>query len=247
MRRWMIAAAVVAALAILVMVFVPKNPSPEGFDGAVFSTVDEQGRAGVAMAVLSRETLDSQRDRISGFIPSGYSTIPMDDVPGGYLFNRCHLIAARLAFGTEVGENLVTGTRQMNSAMEAVESQVADYLKATGKHVLYRVEPDFQGDELICRGVSIRAWSIEDDGMRLDVYLDNVQDGVSIDYLAGTTDAPAVEDVEGDWILNIKSHRFHRPDCAGAKDIKPDNRQDFHGLRSALIEQGFRPCGSCKP
>ena len=242
MRKWLIAA-LCAALIVFLIVFliVPQLPKPllKGFDGAVFSPLDTLGRAGVAMAILSRDTLDSHRESISDLKPSGYQTTPVDGVPGGYLWNRCHLIAARLAFGTERLENLVTGTRQLNTAMLAIENQVANYLKMTGKRVLYRVEPDFRGDELICRGVSMRVWSIEDDALRLDVYIENAQSGITINYLGSN--------LEGDWILNTNSKRFHRPGCSGAAEIRPQNRQDFHGARGDLIEQGYKPCGTCKP
>lgn len=238
MRKWFIAALCAALIVVLIVLHIPK-PLPKGFDGAVFSPLDALGRAGVAMAVLSRDTLDKHRESISEFTPTGYKTRLVDSVPGGYLWNRCHLIAAQLAFGTERLENLVTGTRQFNTAMLIIEKQVADYLKTTGKHVLYRVEPDFRGDELICRGVSMRVCSLEDDSLRLDVYIKNIQDGVNIDYLASN--------IVGDWILNVSSMCFHRPDCRGAAEIRPKNRQNFHGARGDLIEQGYSPCGTCKP
>ena len=240
MRKWLIAAMCAALIVVLVVLIVPlmPKPFPKDFDGAVFSPLDALGRAGVAMAVLSRDTLDSDRKSISDLTPTGYRTRLVDSVPGGYLWNRCHLIAAQLAFGTERLENLVTGTRQFNTAMLGIESRVADYLKTKGKRVLYRVEPDFHGDELICRGVSMRVWSIEDDTLRLDVYIDNIQDGVAIDYLGSG--------IEGDWILNVNSMRFHRPNCPGAAGSNPKNRQDFHGTRGELIERGYKPCSTCK-
>lgn len=230
---------IMAALAACLVPALAEDLS--GFDGAAFSPLDGHGRAGSALAVLSADTLDDTRYSISRFRPSGFETIEYADE---YLFNRCHLIAARLAKDTEVAENLVTGTRQMNTAMRLIENQIADYLIETGNHVIYRVTPDFHGDELICRGVTMLARSIEDGGLDIDVYIENVQDGCVIDY-GGT--AQSSIDAEGDYVLNTKSMRFHRPDCPGAEKIADRNRQTYHGTRSSLIEQGYKPCGSCEP
>lgn len=217
------------------------SESLTGFDGAAFSPLDPLGRAGAALAVLSADTLDDARDDISHITPSGYQSVNYD---GGYLFNRCHLVAARLAKDTEVAENLITGTRQLNAAMRVVENRVADYLRETGNHVIYRVAPDFRGNEAICRGVSMRACSIEDDALEIDIYIDNAQEGYTIDY---TGAARPVDTEENDYILNVKSMRFHRIDCPGAEKISAHNRQEYHGARSALIDQGYKPCGSCEP
>ena len=67
------------------------------------------------------------------------------------------------------------------------ENMVADYVKETGNHVLYRVTPVFEGSNLVASGVQMEAWSVEDDGEGIcfNVYCYNVQPGVEIDYASG--------------------------------------------------------------
>ena len=259
MNKRLIVFAIFLSLLALALIACQKTPpqvttAPIGLDGAVFSALDEWGRAGDALAVLSRETLDEGRDSISSLTPSGYVVIADEDISGGYLFNRCHLIAAQLARGTEVLENLVTGTRQMNLAMLEIENRLAAYIKDTGEHVVYRVSPDFHDNDLICRGVAMAAFSLESDGLRIFEYIENAQDGVEIDYSGGNDTSssesctdPVQSDVVGDYVLNTSSHRFHKPDCQGVSTMKAKNRQDYHGSRALLIEQGYKPCGSCNP
>lgn len=225
---------------LILLMLTARAESLEAFAGAVFSPLDELGRVGPAMAVLSPETIDNGRESIASFSPSGYRTAIYG---GSQLWERCHMIGAQLAQDTEVEENLFTGTREMNhGAMLEIENAVARYIRETGNHVLYRVMPDFRGGELICRGVTISARSFEDDSLRITEYVPNVQSGVDIDYMTGFTGV-----AEGSYILNTHTMRFHAPDCPGVPDIKAQNRQIYSGSRDTLIEQGFTPCGTCKP
>ena len=147
-----------AALALSLLLSFALAEDLSAFDGAVFTACDALGRAGSAMALLSPETLSSARGGISSLTPTGYRNTWYDEIEGGYLWNRCHLIGAQLAPDTERIENLITGTRYLNTAlMLPLENRVAAYIRRTGHHVLYRVTPDFQGDDLVCRGVTVSA------------------------------------------------------------------------------------------
>lgn len=57
------------------------------------------------------------------------------------------------------------------------ENMVADYIKETNNHVLYRVTPVFSGDNLVASGVQMEAESVEDngDGILFNVYCFNAQ------------------------------------------------------------------------
>ena len=120
--------------------------------------------------------------------PSGWHTVKYDIVSGKYLYNRCHLIGYQLTGENANEKNLITCTRQMNvGVMLEFENQVADYIKETNNHVLYRVTPYFEGDNLLASGVQMEAYSVEDNGagVQFNVYIYNVQDGITIDYLTG--------------------------------------------------------------
>ena len=111
-----------------------------------------------------------------------------DIVDGKYLYNRCHLIGYQLSGENANEKNLITGTRYMNvDGMLPFENMVADYVKETGNHVLYRVTPIFDGDNLVARGVQMEAWSVEDngEGICFNVYCYNNQLGIEIDYATG--------------------------------------------------------------
>lgn len=118
--------------------------------------------------------------------PTGWHTVKYDCVDGKYLYNRCHLIGFQLAGENANEKNLVTGTRYLNvDGMLPFENMVADYVKETNHHVLYRVTPIFEGDNLLASGVLMEAASVEDDEIRFNVYVYNVQPGVNIDYATG--------------------------------------------------------------
>ncbi|MDE7270819.1 MAG: DNA/RNA non-specific endonuclease, partial [Acetatifactor sp.] len=121
--------------------------------------------------------------------PSGWHTVKHNGIiDGNYLYNRCHLIAYQLAGENANEKNLITGTRYLNiDGMLPFENMVADYVKATGNHVLYRVTPIFEGENLVASGVLMEAESVEDKGedIQFCVYVYNVQPGIAIDYLTG--------------------------------------------------------------
>lgn len=155
----------------------------------VYSPLDELGRCGVAFANVSLETMpDKERTSIGQIKPSGWHTIKYDIVDGKYLYNRCHLIAYQLTGENANEKNLITCTRHMNvSVMVTFESQVAEYVKKTDNHVLYRVTPFYDGDNLLATGVQIEAYSVEDNGagISFNVFIYNVEKGIEIDYKNG--------------------------------------------------------------
>lgn len=49
------------------------------------------------------------------------------------------------------------------------------------------------------------------------------------------------------YILNKRSHKFHRPECDSVQSMSPSNKEEFTGLRQTLIDEGYTPCRSCNP
>lgn len=225
-----------------------------------YSDLDKLGRCGVAEACLGPETLPArgeERESISDVHPSGWHSIRYDFIEGESLYNRSHLIGWALAAENANERNLVTGTRYMNAdVMRLYEEEVADYIYDTDNHVLYRSTPVFEGDELVCRGIQVEAYSLEDDGRGIDfsVWCPNVQPGVEIDYVTGearlTDDAAVGEgDAEAnevdDYVLNTNTHKVHDPECPGVEDIARSNREDFHGSLAEAERMGYNLCGQC--
>lgn len=226
-----------------------------------YSTLDALGRCGPAYACIGQDLMPTEdRESISSVHPTGWVQAEYDFVEGGSLYNRCHLIGFQLTGENANEENLITGTRYMNvEGMLPFENMVADYIKETGNHVLYRAAPIFEGENLVASGVVMEALSVEDEGegVCFHVYVYNVQPGVEIDYATGesweTRDSASsalesqAEEQETDYVLNTSSKKFHLPDCSSVDSMSGKNRQEYHGTREELIAQGYEPCGSCHP
>ena len=154
-----------------------------------YSDLDSLGRCGVVYACIGQDTMPiEERDGIGQVKPTGWHTVKYDIVDGKYLYNRCHLIGYQLSAENANVKNLITGTRQMNmEGMLPFENMVADYVKETNNHVMYRVTPVYEGDNLLAKGVKMEAYSIEDDGASIcfNVFVYNVQDGIEINYANG--------------------------------------------------------------
>ena len=154
-----------------------------------YSELDSLGRCGVAFANVGKEIMPTgERGSIGSVKPTGWHTVKYDNVDGKYLYNRCHLIGYQLSGENANKQNLITGTRYMNvDGMLPFENMVADYVKETNNHVLYRVTPVFDGNNLVAGGVLMEAQSIEDNGsgIKFCVYCYNIQPGISIDYATG--------------------------------------------------------------
>ena len=154
-----------------------------------YSGLDSLGRCGVAYANVGQDLMPTEpRGEIGAVKPSGWHLVKYDNVDGKYLYNRCHLIAYMLAAENANPQNLITGTRYLNvQGMLPFETKVCDYVKNTGNHVLYRVTPIFDGDNLLADGVLMEAYSVEDagEGISFCVFAYNVQPGIGIDYATG--------------------------------------------------------------
>lgn len=157
-----------------------------------YSELDSLKRTGVAYANVSTDTMPTEeRGKIGMIKPSGWHTVKYDIVDGKYLYNRCHLIGYQLTGENANEKNLITCTRYMNTVgMLEFENKVAEYVKNTNNHVLYRVTPIFEGNNLLASGVQMEALSIEDngEGIKFNVYVYNVQDGITIDYSTGDSE-----------------------------------------------------------
>ena len=154
-----------------------------------YSELDYLGRCGVATANISKELMPtSKREGIGMIKPSGWQTVKYDFIDGKYLYNRCHLIGYQLTGENKNPKNLITCTRSMNAkSMVEFENKVANYIKKTNNHVLYRVTPVFYEDNLVSTGVQIEALSVEDNGkgIKFNVFIYNVEDGIEINYKNG--------------------------------------------------------------
>lgn len=239
--------------------FTESDYTVEAFER--YAELDSLGRCGVTFANVCKELMPTEeRGSIGSVKPSGWHTVKYDIVEGKYLYNRCHLIGYQLTGENANRQNLITGTRYLNiQGMLPYENMVADYVKETGNHVLYRATPVFDGDELVARGVLLEGYSVEDNGEGISfcVYCYNNQPGIVIDYATGesclsgeTPDSPSAggtEEAEATYILNVSGKKFHLPSCSFASSMKEENRRTYTGTREELIEDGYSPCGTCKP
>lgn len=242
-----------------------------------YSDLDNLGRCGVAYANICKELMPTEkRGKIGMIKPSGWHTVKYPEIiKDRYLYNRCHLIGFQLAGENANEKNLITGTRYLNvDGMLPFEDEVADYVKETENHVLYRVTPVFDGDNLVASGVQMEAESVEDsgEGVKFNVYCYNIQPGIGIDYTTGdswvnqesivdgepednnsvvvNSDDGAdsnMESEESEYIINTNTGKFHKPNCDNVTKMKAKNKKEFTGSREELISQGYEPCGNCKP
>lgn len=224
-----------------------------------YSPLDDLGRCGTAMACIGKDIMPTEeRGEIGQVKPTGWVTVKYDFVDGKYLYNRCHLIGWQLTGENANKQNLITGTRYMNvDGMLPFENMIDDYIEETDNHVLYRVKPIFKDNELVARGVTIEAYSIEDkgEGICFNVYCYNNQPGVEIDYATGESresgasvqpsDALTVSDAK--YVLNTKSKKIHLPECSSVDKIEESNKEVTDKSKEELIDEGYTLCGSCKP
>ena len=222
-----------------------------------YAELDKLGRCGVTYACVGVEIMPTEdRGNIGQVKPTGWVTAKYDFVDGKYLYNRCHLIGFQLTGENANTSNLITGTRYLNvQGMLPFENMVADYVKETENHVLYRVTPIFDGDNLVASGVQMEAWSVEDDGEGIcfNVYCYNVQPGVKIDYATGesTLDETYTEEKEDDvnssqYVLNTSSKKIHKPTCSGATGMSEKNKKTVNGTElKQYLNQGYEYCGTC--
>lgn len=242
-----------------------------------YSELDGFGRCQKAEACLSTDTMPTEKRGAIGMVkPAGWHTVKYPDlIKDKYLYNRCHLIAFELGAENANKKNLTTGTRYMNvDGMLPYENEVAEYLRETGNHVMYRVTPEFVGDELVCRGVLMEAYSVEDkgEGIEFAEFVYNVQPGIVIDYKTGDShmapdNAAAVSGASKDsiavqksiarhkkkeaeqhtYVLNTRSEVFHKPSCESVGEMSSKNKKTVKESRKDLIGEGYKPCKNCNP
>lgn len=220
--------------------------------------LDELGRTGVTwglfdyghMPTEEREPLDTTP---SGWVQNRYST---DLVEGGWLYNRSHQIGFQISGLNDIPENLMTGTRMFNTpGMLQFEDMTADHMRdQRSHHVLYRVTPDFKGNNLLAYGVTMESDCLECDGADYCVYIANIQPGITIDYATGKnwesgtdTEDPSVLPGAQDYVVNRSNGKFHLPTCRYAESMNATNREEIRAPRSWMIANGCDPCGVCNP
>ena len=240
----------------------------------LYSALDSLSRCGTAYACIGQDLMPTEeRGSIGSVKPSGWHTVRYNGVvDGNYLYNRCHLIGFQLSGENANERNLITGTRYLNiDGMLPFENMVADYVQETNNHVLYRVTPVFEGDNLLAAGVLMEGYSVEDDGdgICFCIFAYNVQPGVTINYATGDSaldgvastsgsDPSVVQEpssdtqagtstVEAHYVLNNNTKKFHLPSCSSADDIKASNKEEYYGSRDELISMGYDACKRCNP
>lgn len=209
-----------------VPLFTKKDYSTKSFE--TYGELDSLGRCTTAYANVGQDLMPTkERESISQVKPTGWQKSEYDGIDGKFLYNRCHLIGYQLTAENANEKNLITGTRYLNvTGMLPFENMVADYVKETKGHVLYRVTPVFYQDELVARGIKMEGWSVEDNGESVcfNVFVYNVQPGISICYADGTssrivqeaTADPSARKIYG----NRRSKIYHCPGQAAYEEMK---------------------------
>ena len=151
-----------------------------------YGDLDNLNRVTAANALLNVSLMPSAKREPLHWNPTGWHN---KRISGGWLYNRSHLIGYQLTGQNNNPKNLMTGTRSLNSPeMLAHEMDIAYYLKQSSSHYIrYRVTPVFRGNELLPRGVQMEAQSVGDNSVHFNVYIFNVQDGVTLNYNDGTS------------------------------------------------------------
>lgn len=237
--------------------FNSKDMNKKSFES--YSNLDSLNRPQVAFANVSKDLMPTTKRGSIGMVkPAGWHTVRYKGIDGKYLYNRCHLIGYQLTGENANRKNLITGTRCLNvEGMLPFENEVTNYIKKTNHHVLYRVTPIYDGDNLIADGVQIEAYSIEDkgQGVSFNVFCYNVQPGIEIDYKTGDSSRSnenIIEEYKADeenmmYVLNVNTHKFHKPMCSSVKLMKDANKIETNESRDVLINKGYSPCKNCNP
>lgn len=227
-----------------------------------YSPLDSLGRCQTAIASVGTDTMPKDGDKrgsISNIYPSGWNQAKYNGISGGYLWNRCHLIGWQLSAENANTSNLITGTRYLNiEGMLPFENMVADYINEKNNHVAYRVSPIYEGNNLVCSGVHMEGFSVEDNGSGIcfNVYCYNVQPGIDIDYLNGSSSSNTTEQMQtqetdsstqavqpesnGDivWISQSGSKYHSNASCSNMKNPQKVTKEE-------AISRGYQPCKKC--
>ncbi len=226
--------------------FSSKDMASESFE--TYSELDSLGRCGPAFANVGKDLMPTgDRGSIGQVKPTGWQSTKYDVVEGKYLYNRCHLIGYQLTAENANKQNLITGTRYMNvDGMLPFENMVADYIKETDNHVLYRVTPVFEGENLVADGVQMEAYSVEDkgDGICFNVFVYNVQPGIEIDYATGesrlsgepASQTSSTSEIRG----NSKSKIYHCEGQSAYEDMTDSPNLVVFSSEQEAIDAGYR-------
>lgn len=218
--------------------FTEEELTTQSFE--TYSELDSLGRCGVAYANVGQDLMPTEpRGEIGAVKPTGWHLVKYDNVDGKYLYNRCHLIAYMLAAENANPQNLITGTRYLNvQGMLPFETKVCDYVKNTGNHVLYRVTPIFDGDNLLADGVLMEAYSVEDagEGISFCVFAYNVQPGIGIDYATGDNWAEGSGTYQSTVASVAEETPVPQPETDTAVQITPESSapQESQGITYVL-------------
>lgn len=227
--------------------FTEDDMTTESFE--IYSELDSLGRCRTAYANIGQDLMPTEeRGSIGQVKPTGWQTVKYDSVDGKYLYNRCHLIGYQLTAENANEKNLITGTRYMNvEGMLPFENLVADYVKETGDHVLYRVDPIFEGDDLLAKGVQMEAYSVEDegDGVCFNVFVYNVQPGIDIDYATGISSqgedrVSGAEEGQEEIRGNSRSKIYHCPGQAAYEEMADSKNLVIFRSEQEAVDAGYR-------
>lgn len=241
-----------------------------------YSNLDNLGRTQTALASVGKDTMpkaNEERGSISSIKPSGWNQAKYDNVSGGWLYNRCHLIGWQLSAENANKRNLITGTKYLNiSGMLPFENMVADYIKETGNHVAYRITPVYEGNNLLASGVQMEAYSVEDngDGICFNIYCYNVQPGITINYANGSSSSSRTTNSTQSNTTSAPSATTTKPETSTNNTQQENNSQTVYttatgkkyhstkncsGLSNAKAiydstledakNQGLEPCSKC--
>lgn len=207
-----------------------------------YSELDSLGRCGVAVACIGLDIMPQEGDSrgsISSVTPTGWQS--------GF-YERSHLLAWQLTCENANRQNLISGTYMFNSAMQIYEEEVATYIKSTSKHVLYRVTPIFEGNNLLASGVILEALSVEDNGASIcmNLFIYNAQTDYTINYADGTYTLNDDAEINNyAFVINKNNGKIHKADCSSVLDMKESNKIYSNDTIEELLNQGYVKAGCC--